>query len=203
MNYCPKCGSTVSDDALFCMQCGTKLEIPAPRKRAPIVLIFALAAVIIVAVAILLLNLNSKPTLMPYNLQWGVSYAQVVKKDPTATEPTLNDGGNYSSNGSVPSNYLNLEGFDGITSSSIYVFDSNDALIQILILVYTEGFSDSKYQSVFNSISNQYSEITGTSPESPYELVLCDKFILEDTEISILSATDDAIFVGLSVAEND
>ena len=202
MNYCPKCGSTVSDDALFCMQCGTKLEIPAPRKRAPIVLIFALAAVIIVAVAILLLNLNSKPTLMPYNLQWGVSYAQVVEKDPTATEPKLNDGGNYSSNGSLPSNYLNLEGFDSITSNCIYVFDPNDALVSILIIVFTDGFSDSKYKSVFDSISNHYSEITGTSPESPVEIVLWDKFILEDTEISVNAATDSAIFVSLSVAEN-
>lgn len=204
MRYCPKCGFNIDDSAQFCMQCGTKIEIdvPSTKKRLSKGIIFSLAALLVAIVAFAsYYYFFSTPSIMPHNIHWGDTYQQVLKKDHSATTPTLNDGGDYTSNGSVTNKFLNLHGFGNeISLETFYIFDTNDSLIRVLFLAHSENLPESELNKAFYTISDHYQTLTQSTPER-FESLLWDKYKFEDTDISIMKLTDSAVGITLKPIE--
>lgn len=87
MKYCSKCGSPISDGMAFCMNCGEKVSntpkqlstVSASKKVPHIKITICVLAVLILSVTAYFIFGTAK-TAVPYNIKWGSSYEEVLKK---------------------------------------------------------------------------------------------------------------------------
>ena len=95
MNYCPKCGKPLTENATFCMNCGAKVDVSPAEPSATAVSAqkkhsFPLVAVVlIVLVAIIFCIAKFYPTIQIYRIS-GTYEAQSLLEDADASTIQLN-----------------------------------------------------------------------------------------------------------------
>lgn len=165
MKYCSKCGSPISDGMAFCMNCGEKvsntpkqLSTASASKKAPhIKITICVLAVLILSVTAYFIFGTAK-TAVPYNIKWGSSYEEVLKKDADASKPSLTkDKKNYTSWGRCDGDILGLPSDASVDIT--YYFGLDNSLSRVDMWAYNQDDntdSDTYFQALLNHFSKKY-----------------------------------------------
>ena len=175
MRYCSKCGSPISDDMAFCMNCGEKLPdssqplstVSAPKKSFSIKITICILAVLILGMVAYII-FGAAKTAVPYNIKWGSSYEEVLKKDSSASEPSLtNDKEDYTSMGHCEGDIFGLP--SGANVDIMYYFGLDDSLASVVLWSFNlddDVDSDIYFQALLNHFSEKYHQNAEYSGET-------------------------------------